>query len=90
MWNNNTVLRNDDRRTTWKNSGSKGILSYKLCDTGAALQPTELLSQLRAGHLQIRNDPVGGETKEWECIPYMNNHIMPIADERRNDDDPCS
>jgi len=40
--------------------------------------------------LQIRNDPVGGETKEWECIPYMNNHIMPIADERRNDDDPCS
>ena len=38
-----------------KNSGLCGIRTYDLCDTGAALQPTELSSQLSIGYLRIRN-----------------------------------
>ena len=39
-----------------------------ICDTGAALQPTEISSQLRAGQLRIRNDPADGEANENEYI----------------------
>ena len=33
-----------------KNSGLNGIRTHDLCDTGAALLPIELSSQLGAGH----------------------------------------
>ena len=44
------------------------IRTHDLCDTGAALWPTELSSQLGAGHLWIRNDLVGGEPNEKEYM----------------------
>ena len=34
-----------------KYSGLNGIRAHDLCDTGAVLLPTELSSQLGAGHL---------------------------------------
>ena len=48
---------------TWKKKKNSGL--NDLCDMGAALLPTELSSQLRAGHLWVRNIPVGGENIKW-------------------------
>ena len=44
-----------------KNSGLNGNRTHDLCDTGAALLPTELSSQLGAGQLRVRIYPVDGE-----------------------------
>ena len=44
-----------------KNSGLNGIRNHGLYDTCAALLPTELSSQLGAGHLWVRNILVAGE-----------------------------
>ena len=44
-----------------KNSGLNGHQTHDLYDTGAALLPTDLSSQLGAGHLWVRNAPVDGE-----------------------------
>ena len=41
-----------------KIKASTGFEPMTLCDTSAALLPTELSSQLGAGHLSIRNIPV--------------------------------
>ena len=44
-----------------KNSGSSGVRTHDLCDTGAALLPTELSSQLGAVLLRVHNIPEDGE-----------------------------
>ena len=52
------------KRRNLKNSGSNGNRTHDLCDTGTALQPTELssqLNQLGAGQLRVRIYPVDGE-----------------------------
>ena len=49
------------KRRNLKNSGLNGNQAHDLCDTGAALQPTELSSQLGAGQLRVCIYPVDGE-----------------------------
>ena len=46
-------------------NGPAGVRTHDLCDTGAALLPTELTSQRGAGHLWVPNIPVDGEDMKW-------------------------
>ena len=48
-------------RRNLKTSGLNGNRAHHLCDTGAALQPTELSSQLGAGQLRVCIYPVDGQ-----------------------------
>ena len=54
-------LKQLKRRNLKKISGLNGNRTHDLCDTGAALQPTELSSQLGAGQSRARIYPVDGE-----------------------------
>ena len=70
----------------WKKSDLNGFRTHDLCDTGAVLLPTELSSQLGAGHsLWVRNIPVDGEDIKWmykiSCI-YLNCEISILTNER--------
>ena len=47
-----------EKKKPEKNSGLNGNRTHDLCDTGAALSPTELSSQLGAGQLRVRIYPV--------------------------------
>ena len=47
----------------WRLEASQ--LTHDLCDTSAAPLPTELSSQLGAGHLWVCNIPVDWEGMKW-------------------------
>ena len=56
-----------EKKQAWKKFlALTGTQTHVLvCDTGAALLPTELSSQLGAGHLWVCNIPMGGEDIRW-------------------------
>ena len=66
------------KKQAWKNSVLNGIWTHDLCDTSAALLPTELhvSSQLGAGHLWFSYVPVDGEDMIWIYIVWLETHIF--------------
>ena len=57
-----------------KKSGLNEIGTHDLCDTGAALLPIELASQLGADHLWVRYMPVDGEDMKFIYIYIFNSY----------------
>ena len=63
----------------WKKFRLEQFQTHNLCDTGAALLPAELSSQLGAGHLLVRNIPVDVKDIRWICeihIFELRNNIL--------------
>ena len=76
-------LKQLEKSKAKKKSGLNRNRTHELCDTSAALLPTELSSQPEAGHLSfvtfVINIPVDGEDVWWiYCLHYINLYIVTI------------